>query len=62
MGDLCQIKAEIPVTLRRQVRAKLAMTDQKFARWLRRKLEEFVNETEDGRGDKAVAIDQVTRG
>jgi hypothetical protein len=62
MRDVCQIKAEIPVTLRRQVYAKLAMTDEKFTRWLRRKLEEFVDETEDGRGDKAVAVNQVARG
>jgi hypothetical protein len=42
--NLVQVRADIPGDLKRQAFSKFALQDEKFNRWLKRALEEFVQE------------------
>jgi len=46
MDDVAQVKAAIPRTLKRKAFATFALQEEKFNRWLRRKLEQFVHESD----------------
>jgi hypothetical protein len=54
MEDMAQVKASVPRDLKRRVFAAFALREEKFARWLRMQMEDYVKRVEDN--DETVAI------
>lgn len=64
MGELVQVKAEIPRDLKRRAFAELALREEKFNRWLRTQMELLLIEGEGGergRNDDRLAGSEARR-